>query len=79
MVPFIEDYMKKLRCGRYDVVALAAQRARQINDGIEVYVKTSSRSPVAIALEEIIQGKVQLNYREEEKKEVGEITEKGEV
>ncbi len=77
MVPYVHEYMKKLQCGRYDVVTLVAQRARQINDGIEVYVKTSSRNPVAIALEEIMDGKIQLPPIEEEKKEIEETTVKG--
>ncbi len=76
MVPYVHEYMEKLKCRRYDVVALVAQRARQINDGIEVYVKTSSRNPVAIALEEIMEGKIQLPSMDEEKKEIEETNDK---
>ena len=38
---------------KYLLVNVAALRARQINDGVEIYVKSRSNHPLQIALEEI--------------------------
>lgn len=51
-----ENYMKGFKGNKYLLVNVAAQRARQINDGVEVYVKTKSRHPLEVALEEIHEG-----------------------
>jgi DNA-directed RNA polymerase omega subunit len=51
-----ENYMKNFRGNKYLLVNVASQRARQINDGVEVYVKTTSRHPLDVALEEIKAG-----------------------
>jgi len=44
---------------KYLLVNVAAYRARQLNDGVEVYVKSKSRHPLQIALEEIAGGHIQ--------------------
>ena len=48
-----EELFKKFRGNKYLLVNVAAYRARQINEGVEVYVKSPSRHPLELALEEI--------------------------
>lgn len=43
---------------KYSLVVLAARRAKQIKSGAPPLIKTSSRNPLTIALEEIAAGKV---------------------
>ncbi|NLK42812.1 MAG: DNA-directed RNA polymerase subunit omega [Tissierellia bacterium] len=43
---------------RYTLVMLIAKRARRIIDGAEPLVKTTSKKPVSIALEEVLEGKI---------------------
>lgn len=50
------ENLEKMTENKYLLVNVAALRARQINDGVEVYVKTRSRHPLHIALEEINEG-----------------------
>lgn len=43
---------------RYTLVMLIAKRARQIIDGQKPLVETTSKKPVSVALEEVLEGKV---------------------
>jgi len=43
---------------KYTLVNVASMRARQINDGVEVYIKSRSKHPLQVALEEIAAGYV---------------------
>ncbi|NLY85203.1 MAG: DNA-directed RNA polymerase subunit omega [Tissierellia bacterium] len=43
---------------RYTLVMLIAKRARDIIDGAEPLIETSSKKPVSIALEEVLEGKI---------------------
>lgn len=43
---------------RYTLVMLTAKRARKIIDGAESLVETTSKKPVSIALQEVIEGKI---------------------
>ncbi|MDH7601985.1 MAG: DNA-directed RNA polymerase subunit omega [Armatimonadota bacterium] len=43
---------------KYALTILAAKRAKQIKDGAPVLIRTQSKNPLTIALEEIAQGKV---------------------
>ncbi|MDR7856394.1 DNA-directed RNA polymerase subunit omega [Tissierella sp.] len=43
---------------RYTLVMLTSKRARQIIEGAVPLVNTSSKKPVSIALEEVIEGKI---------------------
>ncbi len=43
---------------RYTLVILTSKRARQIIEGAVPLVNTSSKKPVSIALEEVIEGKI---------------------
>ncbi len=52
-----ENFMKNFAGNKYLLVNVAAMRARQINDGVQVYVKAAaSAHPIELALEEIKQG-----------------------
>lgn len=44
---------------KYTLVMVAAKRARQIIDGSKPLVETSSSKPVTIALEELVEGKLE--------------------
>ena len=43
---------------KYTLVMLVAKRSRQLVDGAEPMVDTISEKPVTIALEELLQGKI---------------------
>jgi DNA-directed RNA polymerase subunit omega len=43
---------------RYTLVILTSKRARQIIEGAIPLVNTSSKKPVSIALEEVLEGKI---------------------
>ncbi|WP_353093950.1 DNA-directed RNA polymerase subunit omega [Tissierella praeacuta] len=43
---------------RYTLVMLTAKRARKIIEGAEPLLETSSKKPVSIALEEVVNGKI---------------------
>lgn len=47
---------------RYSLVTIVSRRARQIIDGSDVLVRTSTTKPVAIAIEEFYEGKYQPIY-----------------
>ena len=55
--PSITDLLK-LVDDRYELIILASKRARQIASGAEILVETKDKSPVTIAAEEILEGKV---------------------
>lgn len=44
---------------KYTLVMLVAKRSRQLVDGAEPMVETNSEKPVTIALEELLQGKIE--------------------
>lgn len=46
---------------KYTLVMVAAKRARQIIDGSKPLVETSSNKPVTIALEELVEGKLEFD------------------
>lgn len=51
-----ESLFDNFRGNKYLLVNVAAYRARQINEGVEVYVKSHARHPLELALEEIEAG-----------------------
>ena len=54
---FITDqYFKEFSGNKYLLVNVAAFRARMLNDGVESYVRSRSKHPLQVALEEISQG-----------------------
>lgn len=48
----------------YDLVIVASKRVRELNEGSQKLIETSSRKPVLIALEEIVAGKVKVKDKE---------------
>jgi DNA-directed RNA polymerase omega subunit len=55
ITPGLETHDKKFG-SRYDLVILAAQRAKQIQEGASPLIRTKSNHPLTIALEEIEAG-----------------------
>ena len=53
-----DKLFEEFKGNKYTLVNVASMRARQINDGVEVYVKTRSKHPLQVALEEISAGYV---------------------
>lgn len=49
---------------KYTMVMVVAKRARQIVDGSEPLVETKSNKPVTIALEELLQDKIEYSRTE---------------
>ena len=60
---------------RYALVIEASKRARQIAKGSEKLVETDEKSPVTIAANEIVTGKVSIVSENEEKEENKECDE----
>ena len=54
----VDERLFTLERNKYLLVNVSAYRARQINDGVEVYVKTPNRHPLHIALREIMEGHI---------------------
>lgn len=59
------DHVLQKGDSRYTLVMLAAKRARQIVEGAEPLINTTSKKAVTIAIEEIIEGKVKYKNPEE--------------
>ncbi len=55
--PSINDLSNK-GDSRYTLVMLTAKRARQIVDGAKPLIETTSKKPVSIAIEEMVEGKI---------------------
>ena len=62
--PSLEKCLEKIS-NRYLLVVLAAKRSRQLNRGAQPQVETKHQKWTSVALEEIIDGKVQLKKPEE--------------
>lgn len=43
---------------KFELITMISKRAKQINNGAEVLVKTNATKPVTIALQEIYHGKI---------------------
>lgn len=60
--PTIDDLVKKVD-SKYTLVTLAAQRARELNDGAAPLLPNSEgKKPVSIALEEIYKDKITYSF-----------------
>ena len=59
--PSIDDLLKKAE-SRYMLVSIISKRAREIVDGADILVKTTSTKAVNIAVEEFYQDKI--TYKE---------------
>lgn len=58
----IEELLNKTE-SIYKLVTLAAKRAVELNQGASALVKTDSKKPTTIALEEIRQGRIGLKTK----------------
>lgn len=61
--PLISDSIDELENkfgNRYDLVMIAARRAKELQEGKPPYIRTESTNPLTIALEEIEAGKYPL-------------------
>ncbi len=56
--PTVSDLLEKVGDNRYALVIMTSKRARQIASGSPVQTKETDRSPVTLAADEIIEGKV---------------------
>lgn len=54
---------------RYSIVLATAKRARQIINGSEAYVHTTSNKPLSLAVEELYRGKVKILSEDDSKME----------
>ncbi len=63
---------------RYSLVTIVSRRARQIIDGSEVLVRTTTTKPVAIAIEEFYEDKYQPIYNYDQYKKSLEESEQAE-
>ena len=57
----VEDCLEKIE-SQYDLVLLAKERTSQLNSGAEMLVKADNDKNTVIALREIAQDKIPLNY-----------------
>ena len=57
----VEDCLEKIE-NQYDLVLLAKERTSQLNSGAEMLVEADSDKNTVIALREIAQEKIPLNY-----------------
>ncbi|HOO56216.1 MAG TPA: DNA-directed RNA polymerase subunit omega [bacterium] len=57
-----DESFKEFSGNKYMLVNVAAMRARQVNDGVELYVRAKSRHPLQISLEEISEGFIDFAY-----------------
>ena len=57
----VEDCLEKIE-SQYDLVLLAKERTSQLNSGAEILVEADNDKNTVIALREIAQEKIPLNY-----------------
>lgn len=60
--PAIESLMKKTD-SRYSLVVATAKRARELLDGTDALVESSSNKQVAVAIDEIYNNKIEIIYQ----------------
>lgn len=68
--PTVHDLLEEVGDNRYALVIMTSKRARQIADGSPVLTKEKDTSPVTLAADEIVEGKVKKindEYDDEEK------------
>lgn len=64
--PSNKQILKEEGDSKYTMVMVVAKRARQIVDGSEPLVETKSSKPVTIALEELLEDKIEYTKVETE-------------
>lgn len=63
--PPLEELLKHIK-NRYQVVIVAAKRARQLNKGGRPLIEVDSKKGISIALQEISRGMITYRRQEEE-------------
>ena len=53
---FVEEALKKVEGGQHELIMMAAKRAREIQNGSAPLVKSESKKPTVLALQEIEEG-----------------------
>ena len=53
---FVEEAIKKSGVGQHELIVMAAKRAREIQNGSAPLVKSESKKPTVLALQEIEEG-----------------------
>ena len=53
---FVEEAIKKSGVGQHELIVMAAKRAREIQQGSAPLVKSESKKPTVLALQEIEEG-----------------------
>lgn len=61
LIPSLNNMLDKGE-SKYTLIMVTSKRARQLVDGAEPLVKTNSNKPVTIALEELIEGKLEYEH-----------------
>jgi len=61
LIPSLNNLLNKGE-SKYTLVMVTSKRARQLIEGAEPLVKTNSNKPVTIALEELIEGKLEYEH-----------------
>lgn len=62
-IPSFKD-LEEITSSRYAMVNATAKRARKIVDGSQKLIETDSFKPVSIAIEEILEHKVEITHDE---------------
>jgi len=74
------DELNNMVDSRYSLVTIISKRARQIVDGSEPLIKTNTKKPVVIAIEEFYDHKYEAIYNQDKNKyETEETTENAKV
>lgn len=66
--PTVTELLKKSK-NRYELVIATSRRARQIAMGDEPLTKVKEESPVTLAANEIVEGKIEISSGKDEKSE----------
>lgn len=71
--PSLEEMLDKEKnpeiSSKFELITMITKRARQINNGAEIVVKTNARKPVSIAMWEIYHGKIKPIKKETKRRE----------
>jgi DNA-directed RNA polymerase subunit omega len=62
----ITELKKRVPGGKYALARAIAERARQLQNGATPLTEVKAPNPLSVAIEEILQGKVSFEFREEE-------------
>jgi DNA-directed RNA polymerase subunit omega len=61
----ITELKKRVPGGKYALTRAIAERARQLQNGATPLTEVKAPNPLSVAIEEILQGKVTFDFKEE--------------